>query len=212
MIRQPIDGVDQGCPPLFAFHEFAGGRHNVRRRTRHGAFAMQSTRLTTPRVADDVVHDPCQPRPAVANRSRAPVTFPDPTPATPNSILICGSRRYSSLDSTSQTMDLGLTGSPGLGKVVVVQARAGVAGGACALLASPAAGEFPLGISASRLLLATTFAVAAVKPIGAGGAVDFPLTVPNQGSLVGQEVYLQAWGLGAGRWTASSGLEIKVCK
>jgi hypothetical protein len=85
-------------------------------------------------------------------------------------------------------------------------------GGACALLASPAAGEFPLGISASRLLLATTFAVAAVKPIGAGGAVDFPLTVPNQGSLVGQEVYLQAWGLGAGRWTASSGLEIKVCK
>ena len=94
----------------------------------------------------------------------------------------------------------------------LAQARLGVAGSACVLLASPAAGEFALGISASRLLLSALFVVAAVKPTGAGGGVDFPLTVPSQASLAGQEVYLQALGLSSGPWTASSGLVIKMCK
>jgi hypothetical protein len=140
------------------------------------------------------------------------VTFPDPTPAAANANAICGSRRYSSLDPTSQTLGLQLSGTPGLGRAVIVQARGGAATGHRVLLVSSAAGEFPLGITGSRLLLAPNFLVAAVKPVGPAGAADFSLTVPTQAFLIGELVYLQAWGLGSGPWAGSTGLEIKICK
>jgi hypothetical protein len=141
------------------------------------------------------------------------VTFPEPTPRAPNALALCGSRRYSSLDSTLQTLDLHLLGTPGLGKSVVFQVRDSGVTGQCALLLSPLADEVSLaGITTARLLLSPFFLVVAIKPTGAMGVTDFPMAVPNQPSIVGQVAYLQAWRLGAGPWAGSPGLEIKICR
>lgn len=193
--------LDQG--PLHAGFKLSGEGEAVMLYDTDGAlldrldFGAQVADVSTGRLNDGLAHQ---------------VTFPDPTPRSPNGIPICGSRRYSSLDSTTQTLDLQLAGTPGLGKSVILQASGGTAGTPRALLGSPAASEIPLGITESRLLLAAPFLVLAVKTAGAAGATDFPAKIPNQAFLIGQVVYLQAWELGTGAWAGSTGLQIKMCK
>ncbi len=141
------------------------------------------------------------------------VTFPDPSPNQANDIPICGSRRFSSLDPTTQTQSLTLLGTPGLGKPITLRNDGIVATGSCALLVSGAADEVDLGgLSVAQLLVAQPAFVGATRPIGSGGLTDFPMTVPTQSSLIGSSLYLQAWTIAQGALDGSTGLHIKICQ
>lgn len=141
------------------------------------------------------------------------VTFPDPTPRANNDLAVCGSRRYSSLDPSTQTQDLQLLGTPGLGKSITLRSSGRVSTGHCAFVLGVAVDETPLiGVSSSKLLISTPFLVLSIQPTGLGGVTDLAMTVPVQTSLIGQVVYLQSWGIGVGPWAGSSGVEIKICK
>jgi hypothetical protein len=161
------------------------------------AFGQQQADISTGRLHDG--------RPRL-------VTFPSPSPNKANSIGVCGARRYSTLDPTTQPLDLQMSGTPAIGKQVTMQVRGGPAIGVRALIAGILPGEIPFPISSSRILIGFQLWLMGAANAGTGGAADIALPIPNAPVLVGESAYFQAWAINAGPWLGSVGLEIKFCR
>ncbi|MCA8957264.1 MAG: CotH kinase family protein [Planctomycetes bacterium] len=131
------------------------------------------------------------------------VTFPKPSPDAPNYTGTGGVRSYSSLDSTLNTMLLGLTGVP----KSTTQASLDLAGG-------PSSSAFLLSVSltAAHLpflngvtLLTSGGGAEVILPTDVSGSATIPFVVP---SPPGVPIYCQALAVGTGGFLASNGLEL----
>ena len=138
------------------------------------------------------------------------VTFLDPSPRSPNEIQVCGARRYSAQDPTSQPITLSLIGTPGLGQVVNLTMFGGQPNAGHALFAALAPAELALPFSTSNQLISS---LGLIAPIVAGptGTAQFALPVPPLPPLVGVSLFFQDWTLVNSNIVASSGLEIMFC-
>ncbi len=81
-----------------------------------------------------------------------------------------------------------------------------------AVLLSIAPAHIPLGFDPAVLLIDLPAFTIASGTTALDGSASLPFPIPNDSSLVGREVYEQAFSLGAGVLTASGGLMTAICR
>ncbi|MAG57622.1 MAG: hypothetical protein CMJ83_15120 [Planctomycetes bacterium] len=141
------------------------------------------------------------------------VSLLTPTPDALNDPMSCGVRGYSALLATAHAADLGLTGSPAVGASSTLQVSNSAAGELTYLFVSLGANNAPVPGSPLSLLLAPgSLSLLLAAPTDGTGALDLPITLPNDPAIAGAVFYLQAVTLPAGApAVATNGIEVTIC-
>lgn len=138
-------------------------------------------------------------------------SFPAPSPLARNEVTTCGVRRYSSLDPTTQTIDLGVTGTPSLGATIVANATGGPAGGAGVLLVSPAPAFTAVTGSTVTALVDLVSVVPVYLILTGQGAWTGAFPIANDPLAIGVHVFAQVAALEGTTLRASNAVEIVIC-
>ena len=120
------------------------------------------------------------------------VTFPDPTPRSPNLPVSCGHLRYDALDPASTPLSLTASGTPGIGKQVAYSITGGPPSTPGLLGISTA--PIHVGLGSPGTLLVHPFNIALIPlATGPNGTANFPLAIPGESALRGVVFYLQGF-------------------
>ncbi len=138
------------------------------------------------------------------------VTFPDPTPRSPNLPVSCGHLRYDALDPASTPLSLSASGTPGIGKQVVYSV-AGAPPSTPGLLGISTA-PIHVGLGSPGTLLIHPFNIALLPlATGTNGTANFPLAIPGEQVLRGVVFYLQGYVHDGMQGGLTGGVLSRIC-
>lgn len=138
------------------------------------------------------------------------VAYKKSTPAAPNS-RPCSSRGYWPVAHAAHRIDLTFTGTPKIANTgTAVRVASGPKSGLVSLFIGTAPGILNVG-SGVHLLLGGPMTGPFGLPTDAQGTANLPVTIPNDASLKGVSVFFQVAGTDSQGFTASNGVEVRIC-
>lgn len=139
------------------------------------------------------------------------VTFPSPTGGRTNTTSRC-TRQWFGTDPTAYPMVLAVNGIANPGATLTLTTSAGPPSTLHSVVGSFRASDVPLPTSTGNLLIGPMMLPLVTAPSSASGDMAVTFTIPNDPSLVGARVFLQAWAVsGPAQTVVSNGLEIRIC-
>lgn len=139
------------------------------------------------------------------------LSFPEPTPYSPNAPAGCGTRLYSAPSPKDNPLTLDPFGTPTIGTTMSLTLSAGPISAPSVSFLGTAPGNLALPISTSVMVLNPPLFTFISRVTSSIGVADFSFPIPNDTILVNVPIYVQCWAISATALMASNGVEITFC-
>lgn len=194
---------DTGQGPLHASFKLADGE---------SVFLYDKDGKTLRDFVDLVDLDADQSVGCLEDGSKTRVVFLDPSPLSSNRLTTCGSRRFDAIERSRHLLKVSVKGTPKIGTTPTVTFTGAPANSPYLAMLSSAPGHTWLNHYGLTFLISTPILAEFFVPGTASGTSVLPVKIPQDTTLDGFRLTLQAFALKNSQIVASNGVEVQVCK